>query len=304
MSKKHFYASVMLLLIGAILAACNLPASDATQTPLSADAAFTAVAQTVEAQFTIAAQTQSAAPAATNTTAPTITPPPPLTTPTSTIAPVVILPTSTLGCDQAQFVTDVTVPDGTNYSAGDTFTKTWRIKNTGTCSWTSSYTLFFTSGNQMNGPSSIPLSGNVNPGETVDISINLTAPATAGEYTGFWKLRNTSGVAFTSMYAKINVGGTVGGEFRVIHATLSSAGECGDFDVTAKIETNAAGTVTYNWVRSDSATSSTETLVFSEAGAHSVTYNWDTTASGEHWIDIYIDEPNHQQFGRAEFECP
>src|SRR4029078_37386 len=85
-------------------------------------------------------------------------------------------------CDVAEFITDVTVPDGTNYAAGETFTKTWRIKNIGTCSWTPSYTLFFSNGASMNGPSTVALTGNVNPGQSVDLSVSLTAPAAAGEY--------------------------------------------------------------------------------------------------------------------------
>ena len=65
--------------------------------------------------------------------------------------------------DRAQFVADVTVPDGTRYDPGATFTKTWRLKNIGTCTWTTSYTLVFDSGDADgchgfggNFPSSVP----------------------------------------------------------------------------------------------------------------------------------------------------
>ncbi len=46
-------------------------------------------------------------------------------------------------CDWAQFVTDVTVPDGSIYPPGATFTKTWRLKNIGTCTWTPSYSMVY-----------------------------------------------------------------------------------------------------------------------------------------------------------------
>src|SRR5512135_3467629 len=49
-------------------------------------------------------------------------------------------------CDRAQFIADVTVPDGTRFSPGAAFTKTWRLKNVGTCTWSTSYTLVFSSG--------------------------------------------------------------------------------------------------------------------------------------------------------------
>ena len=62
------------------------------------------------------------------------------------LVPAAILPASasaasaTQTCtDRAQFVADVTVPDGTRYDPGATFTKTWRLRNIGTCTWTTSW---------------------------------------------------------------------------------------------------------------------------------------------------------------------
>jgi hypothetical protein len=82
-------------------------------------------------------------------------------------------------------------------TAGDDFTKTWRLKNNGTCTWTSGYQLVFDHGDAMGGPSSVPLtSGTVAPGQTIDISVDLTAPSKPGAYQGYWKLRNPSGVLF------------------------------------------------------------------------------------------------------------
>ncbi len=99
-------------------------------------------------------------------------------------------------CDRAQFITDVTVPDGTQMTPGLAFTKTWRLKNIGTCTWTTSYALAFSSGDPLGGPSSVNLASSVAPGQTVDVSVSLTAPGTAGHYISYWKFKNASGTPF------------------------------------------------------------------------------------------------------------
>ena len=121
-------------------------------------------------------------------------------------------------CDWAQFVADVTVPDGTTYAPNAAFTKTWRLKNIGTCTWTTSYSLVFDSGTKMGGPTSVNLPKSVTPGQTVDISINLTAPASAGRYIGYWKFKNSSGASFgigttfnKAWWVEINVSGSSSG---------------------------------------------------------------------------------------------
>jgi hypothetical protein len=156
----------------------------------------------------------------------------------------------------------------------------------------------------MGGPATQALTGNVNPGQTMDISVNLKAPGSPGDYRGDWKLRNAAGVTFASFYVEITVGG--GGPFAVTSVDMSVSGGCGNFQIQADITTNSAGSVTYKWVRSDGATDTNvhPAVVFDSAGTKSVTTSWSTTASGDKWMDIYIDDPNHQQFGRANFSCP
>lgn len=295
--------SILLFLILAV-SACNLPAS--TQEPEGPGAILTAAAQTVEANLTqLAAQS-------TPTVAIQLTNTPALVTATSAVAfptegfPTASAPagTGTTDCDNADFVTDVTIPDGTSLDPGETFTKTWRLKNVGTCSWTPSYSLVFSTGDAMSGPASQDLTANVNPGQTVDISVNLKAPSSPGSYTGYWKLSNAAGTTFATVYVDIKVGGS--SAFAVTGVNLSVSGSCGNFQIKADITTSSAGTVTYKWIRSDGATD-TEVhpdLVFDSAGTKSVSTSWSTTASGDKWMDIYIDKPNHQQFGRANFNCP
>ena len=193
------------LALAALMAAalaCNLP--QATPAVSEPNAAFTAAALTVAAQLTQSAPLPVSPTTPANI--PTINVPPTDTLPPPTIAPPPTLPpTATQICDKAQFIDDITIDDGTILTPGETFTKTWRIQNTGTCSWTPSYTVVFDHGDQMSGPSAQALVGNVNPGQSVDISVNLTAPAASGNYKGYWKLRNAAGVTFTNFYVDIKV---------------------------------------------------------------------------------------------------
>ena len=99
-------------------------------------------------------------------------------------------------CDAAQFIADVTIPDGTYIDAGATFVKTWRLKNIGTCTWTTNYSLVFVSGVQMGGQSPTPFPYNVPPGGMVDLTVTLTAPTAVGTYRGYWELANASGTLF------------------------------------------------------------------------------------------------------------
>ena len=114
------------------------------------------------------------------------------------LVPALLLPSSASAatCDWVQFVADVTVPDGAKYDPGTAFKKTWRLKNIGTCTWTTSYSLVFDSGAQMGAPASIKFPAEVKPGQTIDISVDMTAPTGAGHYRGYWKFKNASGVLF------------------------------------------------------------------------------------------------------------
>jgi len=199
----------------------------------------------------------------------------------------------------------VTVPDDTVFSPNQTFTKTWRLKNTGTCSWTPSYAVAFSDGNSMNGPATQALVGNVNPGQTVDISVNLTAPADPGTYTGNYRLRNAAGLLFTKFYVRIKVQAIAFSVTSVTYSvsTWSSGGSVDCPRIIANITTNGAGTVTYTWT-STSGTNSPETLVFGSAGTQSINYDWQrgsTWAGTPAGVGIYINAPNHQDFGQQTF---
>jgi hypothetical protein len=180
----------------ALLVGCNLPSNQSTQSP---DLAYTQAAQTVEAELTRVAGLASPTP---EIPMPTFTPPA-----TNTVPPTAT--NTPLPCNKAVFVSDVTVPDNTTEPAGSTFTKTWRLRNVGTCTWTSSYQLVFMSGDALGVPAGYAqalTSGIVSPGQDVDVSVPLTAPMTAGTYTGRWGFREPSTLTiFTYFIVKIVV---------------------------------------------------------------------------------------------------
>jgi hypothetical protein len=307
MSRLKLFTSIVVTSI-LMLSACNLP-SDA---PATEDPG----AISTNAALTVQALLNQATPFSTPTLPPvpatnTVVVPTTAVLPSATFAP----PPATAVCDLAQFVSE-TIPDGTNFNAGDTFTKTWRMKNAGNCTWTG-YALVFDSGEAMSGVSPIAI-GTVNPGQDVDLSVNLKAPATNGTYRGYWRIRNASGVLIPvqggyqgrSFFVEISVGGgggSSGGPFAVTSVAMSVSGSCGGFTITANVTANGAGNVTYKWMRSDGATDNAAhaPIVFAAAGSQSVNTTWSVSApASSFWMDIYIDSPNHQQFGRANFSCP
>ena len=106
-------------------------------------------------------------------------------------------------------IADVTVPDNAPMSKGQKFTKTWRFMNNGTCKW-SGYTIAFVAGDRMESSDSAPVP-DTEPGKTVDVSVELTAPSVDGSYTGFYELRKSNGEALpigieNTFWVKILIG--------------------------------------------------------------------------------------------------
>jgi hypothetical protein len=132
------------------------------------------------------------------TSSPTPAPPQPTDTP----VPDVPGPGCTLN---AAFVADVTVPDDTQMSPGQTFNKVWRLRNTGTCDWEAGTVMVFSSGDRLGGPDAVP-AGVLAPDDVIDIGVNLTAPDEPGTYRGYWQLETPDGTRFgSSVYVQIIV---------------------------------------------------------------------------------------------------
>jgi hypothetical protein len=119
---------------------------------------------------------------------------PPTQTSIPTNDPFQSTPTET-PCDNAIWVADVTVPDGTEMTPGQDFVKTWKVRNTGSCTWGTGYTAIFAYGEKMSGVAE-PLTGAVAPGEETEISVRLQAPTNTGEYSSVWRMANASNVPF------------------------------------------------------------------------------------------------------------
>lgn len=96
----------------------------------------------------------------------------------------------------AHFVQDVTIPDGDVLAPGASFTKTWRLTNSGTCAWDDNYGLVLVDGDLTGAPKAFPISQTVSPGETVDLSIPIIAPQAPGDHHANWLLRDGSGNSF------------------------------------------------------------------------------------------------------------
>ena len=192
-----------------LLTACGAkPTADTNQK-------MTEIAGTVQAQLTQAA---ALIPTATSTTAPptatlTITPAAPTETPAGMgpSATKVSIPTQPPGTttDDAKFISDVTIPDGTTLRAGEQFTKTWRFQNTGKTTWTKDYSIQYLEGNLLgkSGSLTFNLVQDVAPGEFADISVPFTAPTTPGTYSSYWKLLSANGYYFGDVVSvNISVG--------------------------------------------------------------------------------------------------
>lgn len=179
------------------ISGCNLRMTPATQPP---DVAFTQAALTVEAELTQVGVQPSQTPVPLLATATSV--------PTITLTP---LANNTSGpcSNQAMFITDVTIPDGTVISPGQPFTKTWRLQNAGSCTWDSRYKLVFENGDPLGVPAGYAqalTSGQISTGQNLDITVNLTAPLSSRSYKGYWGIREpTAGKIFTSFTVVIQV---------------------------------------------------------------------------------------------------
>jgi len=139
-----------------------------------------------------ASSTPTSTPSSTATSTPSVTSTPDLATPTSIwlkeYSPYI-------PCADSAFLQDVTIPAGTVLAPGQTFVKTWQFRNTGSCTWTTDFSLDFVKGEDMGGED-ININRIVRIKRNGYISITLTAPEEPGDYVGYWQLQDAYGVNF------------------------------------------------------------------------------------------------------------
>lgn len=207
---SSFFLLSFILGFTVLLAGCNQPVT--TSGRESGDLNVTQAYQTVDAQLTQAVAQTPIPPTATNLPDPAAASATPEgaaapAQPTATVAPAeptaTFLPTFThtpaTRCDQAEAAypsIDITIPDDTEITAGNAFTKVWRVVNTGTCNWTAEYSAVYFSGEQMDAPNEVPITEPVGPGQSIDIAVTMIAPLETGSYQGNWMLRNAAGETF------------------------------------------------------------------------------------------------------------
>lgn len=170
MMRKGF--AYLLLAVGLVSLACNIPAAPSLGVPITGSpAALTPTIQVNES---------------------------PLVGETPLTGDENQTPTPSAGQDSEDcsylitFVDDVTVPDDTVFRAGEAFTKTWRVRNDGTCTWgpgRSLNALVFANGDRLSPINEVPLAREVPPGQELDVSVDMVAPTEPGTYTSQWKFR-------------------------------------------------------------------------------------------------------------------
>jgi hypothetical protein len=196
--RKRILLPLLTVILTLVLVACKSRSATPTPTYANPDPLRTAARQTADARLEADRQK-----------IPTDTPVTPTPTPDATqtaiVLQVTLTPAATLtptgtptlvGKDDSAFTFKETIPDGTSFSPGATFTKTWQFLNTGTTTWTTQYALVFVSGDRMKGAESVSVPIGVPPEQSIEISVDMVAPSDAGTYKGYWRLRNSAGQFF------------------------------------------------------------------------------------------------------------
>lgn len=301
--------TLTLLVFGLLLGACTNPPAP-TQDP--AVAAATIAAQLESQVSTRVAQaladfqaTQQAQP----------TPIPIIPTAASnipTVAPL-NLPTAALpgmptvaACNATPILLGENVPDGTDMLINSSFTKSWTIKNMGTCSWNPNYKVKFMSGDSMSGPASQSFGATVTPGNSLTINLQLKAPGGLGTYKGIWGFYDDKDVWFGQAWVEIDVVPAItatSSAFRVTSITFyqQPANKC---SIVADVTVNAAGTVNFTWIEDaglPTEKSEARTQVLGKAQTFVTSY---AMTNGTHTISIFVQMPNNQTFSGGSLTCP
>ena len=333
--KNWLVYSVLLVTLSFLLASCKLPAPATPEpTQLDPQAVFTSAAQTAEAKrLEMAAQTPNSpvetliATVAVSSPTPTVPAPVLQGTPTATVG---LIPTTAVPAptgDKAEFVADVSVPDGTVFAPSEEFVKTWRLKNVGSTTWTTDYALVFIDGELMGAPASVPLPNAVAPEEIVEVSVNMVAPAEPGSYRGFWEIKADSGKIFgvgvnanEAIWVDIVVqsalaagttppttaAGTTIASLSLTVDNPSASGPCPyTLNFSAQFTLNKPATITYRLEVGDSSGSNIRlplpTTRSLGTGIHAVVYDlaFPQTMSG--WARLHITEPEEAFSNQVNF---
>lgn len=299
--KKYITLITVLTLI---LSACG--AQETEDPAISTAVALTVAAQNVKGTATPAA---SATPIFTQTPlqfSPTLTPP---------ASPTLQGSSSSSECGKASLISE-TIPDGTIFTPGAQFTKTWEIKNIGNCTWDTSYKIIFWSGDLLGGAYVYNLPQITPPQGVVPISLVLTAPTTDGDYTSAWKLQTPDGASFgvgynAAFYTEIVVSSDkkpdyaiTKVEYQIIRDPATGCPANVTYTVIATVTTNGPLEFAYYWTQKDGNDSSPKTVEVTAAGTTTFKREWKiglAATPGDKWIEFNVSEPVQQSYGKAVF---
>jgi len=299
MRKQTLYITSILILAVFLLSACG-PKTDATPTPDTDSIVATSIVQTMQvmAETQAAQVTPTLAATATPAVLPSVTPAT-VSLPTSTVQ-TVSLPAN---CLVAGLVSE-TIPDGTVIGRGSSFTKTWSIRNGGTCTWGTNYKMVFESGEKLGATvDSVALTQSVAPGMMTSVSVKMTAPNVDGTYIGYWDLLSDAGVLVGRFSVNIYVGTATPTPFSITSISYPSTpieltvGNTTTVRIT--VVSDGPGTATYSITSAYGVTSPQGgDITFTAASSKPIDYSIQCSSAGSYDLDIevYIDNPNHQKF--------
>lgn len=301
-SNRFMSVLVILATIGGACAPASPPAPS-IETVIAGTVAA-GVAQTASAVFptSTATQTQTPAPATPTNT--------PMTTPDL--------------CTAAAKFMEETIPDGTIITPGKTFTKLWRIQNTGTCPWTTDWQWVFLSGDLLGAAVYYPLPNYVAPGDTLEMAIVLSAPDTGGSYRGYWEIQSPWGMLFGDTSSGnafwVDIVSGVGnptnaktpGGYAVTEVRYVDDRACTTantvWTVTAKINANGPITATFKWHTSIGEEYQGYTLRFKEAGTKTLVLQWAlprTSPKTNNWVQLIGTDPTYKEWSKYPLaKCP
>jgi Ig-like domain from next to BRCA1 gene len=314
---------VCLFFLAFLLAACSFSAPGVSEEPtLAPQAIYTSAAKTAEARrlerFSQTATVEPQSLIATSAgPSPTATQPPALA-PTTPVSPTVqTAPAAPAGGDRAEFVADLSIPDGTVLAPNEPFQKGWQIQNTGQITWTTDYSLVFIDGALMGAPASVPIPEEVPPGKTVEITVDMVAPPDPGPYRGYWELRNANGKIFgfgldanESIWVDIVVESALASQVETVTPAGNAAfaavvlsvdnaqvsGPCPHtFIFTAQINLKKSATVSYSLEAGAKSGADVRLPLPAsqnlEAGMHSIVYEVTVPAEVIGWARLHITQP-------------
>lgn len=306
----------MLIIAGLLATSCG-------QSVDSQSAIQTSVAETVAAQPPVEPIVITEAPAAALIPSQT-----PFAQPTTGL----LLPTPTppaassgskAACASAS-LQDETIVDGTIFKPGEQFTKTWYITNTSTCTWDTTYKIIFWDGDILGGGYVYNLPQAAGPGQTIPISLVLTAPSADGAYRSEWKLQTPDNFNFgvgmyqTAFYTDIVVSSSTKPTYAVTSVELSVTRDpafgCEPANIVytayATFTTNGPLEFQYRWQQQDGNRSSAQTVKMTAAGKKTVTREWKlgraASQNSNRWFQIILLDPVYREYPQVgfTFECP